>query len=84
MQGFIRITTALAAAAIAASAHAHDSPIAHAHAAPESLLIVVLIIGAGMLLIAALKQARAAHRKRARQAIPVVMIRPGLRLFRDR
>lgn len=84
MQRSIRITTAVAAFGTTAASYAHDHPVAHAHGVLENLVIMMLIASAGMLVLVALKQARAAQRKRARQAIPVVIIRPGLRLFRDR
>lgn len=84
MQITSRIAMTLAALGTAASSHAHDNPITHTHGASGTLLALALIAGACTLAVVALQQARAAQRKRARQAIPVVILRPGLRLFRDR
>lgn len=94
MQRLIRIATTMAMPGITTASVAHDHPAAHAHGiavalphghgAFESLAVMMLIAGACTLVFVALKQARAARLKRARQAVPVVIIRPGLRLFRDR
>ncbi len=94
MKRLIRIVTMTAVSGITTASVAHDHPTAHAHGiaaalphghgAFESLAVMMLFAGACTLVFVALKQARGARLKRARQAVPVAIIRPGLRLFRDR
>lgn len=88
------IAATMALFGITAGPYAHENPAAHAdgiaawlphgHGAIESIAVMVLIGGACSLVLLALKQAREARWKRARQTVPVVIIRPGLRLFRSR
>ncbi len=94
MQRLIRIATTTAVLGITTASVAHDHPAAHSHGiaaalphghgALASLAVMMLIAGACALVLVALKQAREARLKRAKQAVPVVFIRPGLSLFRDR
>lgn len=94
MQSLIRIPMIAAVLAGPTAAYAHGNPadhvhggaawLPHDHGAIESFAVMMLLAGIGALVLVALKQVREARLRRARQAIPVVIIRPGLRLFRDR
>lgn len=94
MQRLIRIAATAAVLATTTASVAHDNPAAHSHGiaaalphshgALESVAVMMLVAGACTLVLVALKRTREARLKRARQAVPVVLIRPGLRLFRDR
>lgn len=94
MQRPFRIVTTMALLGFAAGPHAHENPAAHAsgiapwlphsHGVLEGFAVMLLIVGVCSLLLVALKQIREARWQRARRAVPVVIIRPGLRVFRAR